>query len=428
MVARRTDQHVDGVINKIESLDRMRTPERPHGSFERIEIAASQLVKVDQIRGEKNVIATELKESIYNTGLINGIDVARMDHDALVEYIEFVNVTWNANSSIEDFVLYQQSDSMYYLVIAGHSRHAAILDLEREGRLLADWPLEVKVHTVSSPEDIIAIQLAENEHSQPPRERRATAIIETYEWGLHKGKWKTQAEFLKQEDHKVTKSFLSEALSYHNLPGDVRNYVLSGHLSYTAGVELGKAAYDTRKYLIAKARIDEATMSDEETALLDQALMIQMVVKTNHILNTRMNTSAAEKHIRAWRKQMVNEMALAAEVQDSDVTSLFDELEFDLFGADDLLRQDIERGRLAIAEFSREYARRPTSAAEAYIELNAEIIGGDITEKILADLKKASDAASRKIGSIVADKAGVDKPNGIDQDENLTWGVWNAPR
>jgi hypothetical protein len=380
---------VDGAIREAPPY----TPELVHGHYETVALTSGEYVKMSQVRGEINPSNDDLKASILRTGLINPIDVAHLSEASLVEYISFVNQIWGAKSLIKDFTPQQQSEGSYYLIIAGHSRHQAIEELEQEGRS-GTYRIEAKVHGVTSPDDIIQIQLDENIHTQPPRERRAVALVEAYKWGVVSGKWSTQKEFLSTRGD-IGRSALYEALAFENLPPVVRNFVLSGKMSYTAGIELGKSAQDLRDYICYKANIDAGKETLEQTALIDERHLIKLVIETNTIINKKMNSTAAQKRIRSWRTNMQREMTDSRDGKNKKDTSLF---EYDLYTPQQILDQDLHEDRKELAEFIRRYSRFPGTFAMDMIALNKDVVPQEVVDQALLDFKISVQNGARLVG------------------------------
>jgi hypothetical protein len=370
------------------------TYERVHGRFDRVELFASEYVKMSQVRGEKNSASEELKDSIEGKYLLNSIDVAHLDELTLAEYIAFVNEIWGSNTTIEEFEDKRRPDGTYYLVIAGHSRHQAIIELEEEGRTPI-IPLEAKVHHVSSPEQIIEIQLAENIHSQPPRERRAIAIVETYEWGVRSGKWKTQKEFLKH-NHNLGPSVLSDALAFSNIPPHIRNFVLHGNVAYNTGIELGKTAAVLRQYQLFKMKKkSEAQLGRLQKEKFDILIDRKLTVHMNYILSKRLNSTASEKRLRAERERLQDHILAAEPEEVSTAASLF---KFDLKTLDEILDEDLAVEQQRLRGYLQEYSKTPSSAAAEFIQLHREIIDPDLYEQVTSDFKASVDKAARMVG------------------------------
>lgn len=218
---------------------------RVFGSYEYYSIDANKLVVLPQVRKIKNTKIDELIDSIQDKGLINQIDVARLTYEQLQSHINFLNQLWKKDVHIEDF---ESIDGFYYVVIAGHSRLIAIQEIGR--REECQCIVSVKIHQAHSSEDILAIQLDENIHSEPRIEERAIAIIETYRLGIMNGKWQDKAEFIRHNQHKFSRRVLGDALAFADSPIEVQKFIFSNNIPYAVGVELGRAQPLIERYEI----------------------------------------------------------------------------------------------------------------------------------------------------------------------------------
>ena len=191
---------------------------------------SDEIVKLSQVRGEQNIVSGELVTDIRNNGLINPLDIAIVSEELLIEYLSFVEKTWGSAAEIDEFTHLRQEDGSYSLLMAGHSREQAIEDIEEQDALengvMVRHPIPVKIHeNIESVWDIIRIQLGENIHSQPPKERQAIALVEAFEFGG----WDSVEDFLAEANIKnVTKGFMEKALQFRKLPKEIRSYVLAG--------------------------------------------------------------------------------------------------------------------------------------------------------------------------------------------------------
>lgn len=213
------------------------------GEYEHVKVYSNQLVVLPQVRKIKNSKIEDLIDSIEDKGLINPIDVARLTADELSAHVAFINQLWKKDVKIEKF---PKVDNYYYVVIAGHSRLLAIKEIgERKN---SKCLVTVKIHPVHSSEEILAIQLDENIHSEPRVEERAIAIIETYRLGIINGKWHDRNGFVKQNQNKFSRRILNDAIDFANLPIEVQEYVFSNNIPFTVGVELGRMYPLVEKY------------------------------------------------------------------------------------------------------------------------------------------------------------------------------------
>lgn len=391
-------------------LDELETPERVHGRYERIELYSDEFVKMTQVRRERNLVSQELKDSIKRQ-LINAIDVVRLDKDMLGQYIDFVNDIWGSQTDIEEFEAQQRSDGNYYLIVAGHSRHQAIVDLEAEGAL-PPCPIEAKVHNVSSPEDIILLQLEENLHSQPAKERQAIAIVETYEWGQRIGKWATQKEFESQTG--LSRGMLSDALHFAHLPAELRQYVFRGYMSYAAGIELGKTGKEIRRALLAKTGLDHHAMDDEQAAVLEMTVRDQIQATANYIARRKLNSTASAKYLRAERDRLGREMiADAAERERAEDAAL---IALDLLTPDEILVIEAKKAKSALTDYVREFSRMPATAAAELLELNRSALPQDTYEELSAEISRDFETSLRVGIKMLGSSASQTHPRVVQSD------------
>ena len=273
------------------------------GEHQLVELPVGQLVRLPQVRSGLNPELPELKASIRAHGLLNAIDVARMDQAELGTYIDFVNRTWRTDVSLDDYQAQLQPDGRFYLVIAGHSRAEAISQLQQEEGDGCEYGIVAKVHSASTPEEIIELQLSENIHSKPPQERRAMAIVETWQYGLENGMWRSKAEFLRQSGGKFSRRVLDEAIGFSQLPPEARDFVFSGNFSYSAAVALGLASDTLMEYVGMRLGYDDGVpegAADE----FGQAYREEVALLIARVFNAGLNGPAAKKLIEGQAAHM----------------------------------------------------------------------------------------------------------------------------
>ncbi len=217
-----------------------------YGRWQQASLPVDKIITVSQTRPAANPEHERLVESIATNGLINPLDVAVLSRDRLVDYLDFVKETWGDKTDIDE--LTPDDSGNYYLLMAGHSRLAAINELEWQRQLRSVENHELfqsanvicKLHPQPTPAEIVAIQLAENIHDKPPAERAAMVLVENYRYGQRHGMWSTKSEYLQSQEGKFSKYALDQALHFANLPARVRDFTFAGGLSYQAAIELGK--------------------------------------------------------------------------------------------------------------------------------------------------------------------------------------------
>lgn len=283
------------------------TAERVLGRYETLELRPDQYVTLAQVRGERNIVTDELKESIMRRGLINLPDVTLLPHGALEEYVAFTNRTWGADASIEQFAELRLPDGRYPLIKAGLSRHQAVTELVAEGRLPYGTKLATKLSSAESVWDIVQWQIDENIHSQPPQERRAMALVESYSFGLSSGQWANEGEFIamqKAAGHDIKKGPLDQALKYARLEPRIRNFVLAGQVPYLAGVEMGATADILTEFTARRNGFDGITdpsLTPEQRKKIKDTVTMEFDILCNRITGDRLNSTAAKKLIQGKR-------------------------------------------------------------------------------------------------------------------------------
>ncbi len=213
------------------------------GQYEYTTLDINKLIVLPQVRKIKNAKIDEIKESIEDQGLINPLDVAKLEYEEFKKHIEFLNKLWKKEIDID---CYEATDGHYYVVIAGHSRLEAIKQIAKSRN--CDVEVVAKVHNAKTSEEIIAIQLDENIYQGTRIEERAIAIIETYRIGIANNKWQDKNEFVAQNKNKFSKNILKDALVFADLPIEVQEYVFTNNIPFAAGVELGRIYPLIEKY------------------------------------------------------------------------------------------------------------------------------------------------------------------------------------
>ena len=128
---------------------------------EQDQVPLGKIVQLSQIRGDRNRVTTALKYSILQEGLLYPPIVASVSPALLKEYISFTNRTWGGDADFDDFADRLRPDGNYYLMVAGHTRCAAVEELINEGALPANIEMPVKVVKMGSVMDIVSVQRAE---------------------------------------------------------------------------------------------------------------------------------------------------------------------------------------------------------------------------------------------------------------------------
>jgi len=371
--------------------------ERAHGEYDTIKAYAGDFVKLSQVRGGDNHVNQELKGKILTDGLMNAIDVAHVDEAYLAEYIEFVNTTWGSDTTLEDFVGQRREDGTYYLIVAGHSRHAAIQDLEADDEI-EPRPILAKVHDVESVWGLIRLQLSENTHSVPAQDRIAMATVEAFRWGLKSGLWKNQKEFLDSSQGTSTSNrMLKEALCFHNLPLNIHQFVSRRIISYSTAVEMGKSVPAVREYLAQKSGYDAADDPSLNAELLEKMVEQELYIRTNHIVANRMNKVNAKRHVSAWH----NDIQSSLKKSDED-----DALELEFVSPEDQLRAIQQANRRELLKQISEMGQHPSTHFAEAIKLSALVVGQDVPDRVLEKMGQDLQCTLKALGSGAISRVG----------------------
>lgn len=343
---------------------------------------SDEIVKLSQVRGEQNIVKPELAADVRLNGLINPIDVAVVPEELLADYLAFVRETWGEAAELADFQALRQEDGLYSLLIAGHSRHQAIEDNEEEDFLetgqLIRYPIPVKIHAVESVWDIIRIQLGENIHSQPPKERQAIALVDAFEYGLAHGQWNSADEFLAMDEHKnISSNSLQQALQFRRLPPEVRSRVLAGPIHYYAGIELSKTVEPLRAFYVAKLGVTKDDY-EERIEVIDELVKDELIILCNNIFYEKLNSTASKARIKKWRTFWVE--GRKALVDDPSRKGML-ELEF---ATEDMGALLLQQKKDEIKRQVRALATHQGSEVAILIQLAEKQVGREVVEECLA--------------------------------------------
>lgn len=289
------------------------------GEHNFLRVSYPHLNVVSQIRGKANPEASRLKESIERQGLINNIDVARLAPDAFEAYLKAVQHIYRKDSTAHLVPPVMAPDGFYYLVIAGHTRHAAvggIIEDKVKATADSDAPLRsgqfdivCKIYEDLDTEDIFALQMAENFHSTPPPERSAMAIVEYYIYGLDNGLWSNKAEFTRATENKISDDVLTAAIAFADLPTDIREFVFAGTFAYGSAVALGglvplREAYLSQRFFDK----DIDALDDDETDEVNAILQEWLAVEVLHIQNRKLSVEKTKKYVKSLKSEMEREL------------------------------------------------------------------------------------------------------------------------
>lgn len=189
------------------------------------------------------------------------LDLTLLQEETLVEYIDFTNRVWGAEVDIADFTPVRPG--LYVVMIAGHSRLESLKTYAKDkGKDESEVYAFSQIHQVDSIEDFMAIQLKENIHSEPPKDRAARAYAESFIYTKEKDKEITRAEFCRR--HGISPGYLSEALLYADLPAEIRRLTDDGTLPFSISVELGKSMPWIKQDAEATAKVKKLKKAEFE--------------------------------------------------------------------------------------------------------------------------------------------------------------------
>jgi len=393
------------------SRDYSKVPEeyrpREYGYHETRLERLGDLICVSQVRQGPNPERESLGNSIEQQGLLNQIDVALLGAEPFEDYIRFVNRVWKSKHDIVDFT--PDDDGLYHLVIAGHSRVDVITDKAAEKQKAAldegydtsweDTTIWAKIHYVSSPQEILAIQMAENIHREPSEERRAVALVETYHYGLEVGWWNSKKAFLEQTGDKFTPIMLNRALLFQQLSNELRELVMSNKVQYGVAIEVARLhapfvqRYGIQKYgadqgQIEAGREDAQKAADEYvgTIILKADSGKWSITKAREHVNDYLNT---------WRGE-IKELEIDLSGKEPEELQLFDvENEF-------IVQQRLRSRRLKDA--SKKVTERALRAAATASVITTElIVDPEVREERLQEITESLEAMRGDIRTYIKD-------------------------
>ena len=366
------------------------------GQHETVQLPLNCFVRLPQIREGANPELPALVESIRARDIINQIDVARLTPDELTTYMNFVESTWGSVPTMDELACRQQPDGMFYLVVAGHSRFAAINILQEQDPGRA-YEVVAKVRDIHTPEEIIALQMDENIHTRPSIERRAIAVVELYRYGLEQGKWNTKADFIRAQKGKISAHVLDEAIGFAQLPPEARDFVFARKLPYSAAVALGKATDTMQQYVANKMGVQEEVDLEAGGSPFYEAYRWEIGIIIAHICNRNLNGPAAIKYIQGQVALMQKHLEDANHGGYQATV-----MEFALMSPED-------QTKLYLAQLRRQYnaaladmARHSVDSVQAALRLHAALIG-----ETSSTLIQERDQRMQVLGGLMMDGADV---------------------
>jgi len=358
--------------NLAPNLVRDKNPEvRTFGDHLQKRVPSSKLIMMPQVRAKLNPEFRSIKESIRDGDLINQPDIAIMTRETFGTYVEFVNEVWGSELAVEEFDD-MAMDDQYHLVIAGHTRTEGILEISQEDGV--DHNIKCKVHDVKDPMSIVALQLDENLHSKPPIERSALVIVESYLLGKKQGEWKNEKEFVAKAGAKFSKEQVRDAVGFARLPEEVRDFVFTKQLHYTAALALGRGSQIIEDGVMAElGYVMIANEKQEER--FKKAYDLKVAVLVAQVTNRpTLNSSAARKFIQGKIDRIEAKTRKILGVAD------IHEPQIKMATATDQDAIYLRQLRREYDQVMQEVAARPVAAVEQALQLYARLSGVDNKE------------------------------------------------
>lgn len=282
--------------NLAPNLDTDKNPEvRTFGDHELKKVPVRSLIMMPQVRAKMNPDYPAIRESIRDGDLINQPDIAVMNRETFTTYVEFVNKVWGSELTVEQFDD-MAVDGQYHLVIAGHTRTEGILEIADEDGV--NHNVMCKVHEANDPMDVVSIQLDENLHSKPTQERSALVIVESYLLGKEQGAWSNEEEFIAKVGTKLSKDQVKDAVGFARLPEEIRDFVFTGQLQYSAALALGRGSQTIEDYVMAEMGY-VMIANDKQKERFDKAYNLCVTILVAEVTNRKLNSTAAKKYIQA---------------------------------------------------------------------------------------------------------------------------------
>lgn len=303
------------------------------------------------------------------------------------------------DANFDDFADRLRLDGNYYLMVAGHTRCAAVEELINEGTLPANIEMPVKVVKMGSVMDIVSVQRADNLHSAPPKEREAMAIVELYVWGLENGSWSNKKEFLNSQSSQninITRGTLRDALHYANLPSRIRNFILGGAIKYSVGVEMGAGVpimLDFFAYKMGFSGFDDSAINEESKRQIELATEVCLDRLCIEIVSGNRNTGK-NRSILESRDLIKNELKRMKGV----MVPVSDEPLFTLQEPpSQIIDGEIRNLRQALNDMT---VRHASGLLSDMIKGQEGLLGSDEVDSLLDKLKSVENDEYRRLGEI----------------------------
>ena len=201
-----------------------------------------------QVRRKVNSKSKDLTHSIMEEGGVDTPVIAAILPAHLVqEYLDFSNKTWRRDPplSLADMTPWPNEPEHYLMLIGGHSRVLSVRHIVENYTLADGTPLSgdqfvvsVNFKKIQSIDQILRKQIAENIHSNTPRERELLGIAEMYHWLKRKHGNKFDPERYARS-HKLSSQDLEDAVAFSSLPSVIVESVYEGTVPMSLAMHWG---------------------------------------------------------------------------------------------------------------------------------------------------------------------------------------------
>jgi hypothetical protein len=257
-----------------------------------------------QVRETANSSQEELTASIDALGFLQEPVMAVIGAEFFKEYLGITNKLWGGDQKIEDKVEIPGRQREYIFLFAGHSRQLAGLTLvsgyKHLGITADQFTIPPRWMKVDSVTDITSIQVAENIKSNPPPERAARAIAESFTLEKTLDSTLTKAEYCRR--HGIKSRHLESALDYAELSPKIRELTDSNLLPFSLACELAQYVRFLQKMLPTEyTELDRlsSTLSEEEMTAKEQEIITLEILR----LITKYNETRRRKVVAEIIKQ-----------------------------------------------------------------------------------------------------------------------------
>lgn len=242
------------------------------------EVPCRLVNRVSQVRSQDNPEQRRLANSIAAHGQKNPINATIVPKPVMAEYLKFTNKVWSTKKRMKSLVPFDESGDLFLLCMAGHSR---VLAIEMGPEHLDQKPLDptvlVNLEPVTSVQQIIDTQYAENIHAAVHTDREARIYAEGYLWELNKNPDTNMTEFCR--DRGINRDQLRDFLRYADMPASIRRLCDNGALPFSIARQMARNVEwiekDHRRLILHERSEDEWT--EEDQIKLDSAIDAELL-------------------------------------------------------------------------------------------------------------------------------------------------------